>query len=159
MLLNSLAINEYKVLRKDALVGKIQRKQSLDRKHVRDERECTLSPFPPPAPHGVINTLQERWLVFQAFDVSISISVAWRAGGVFQARSWVAPINAAALFRHRADTTGLPIKDDVFSCTETTAQGITIWKLEKDASEELLGIPQEKSSCRGGWKLTAIQIL
>lgn len=44
MLLNSLAINEYKVLKKDALVGKIQRKQSLDRKHACDERESAPSP-------------------------------------------------------------------------------------------------------------------
>lgn len=61
----------------------------------------------------------------------------------------MAPINAAALFPHRAHTTDLPIRDG-FSCTETTVQGITIGKLEKDTSEELLGIPQEKSSCRGG---------
>lgn len=53
----------------------------------------------------------------------------------------MAPINAAALFQHHADTTALPIKD-VFSCTETTVQGITMRKLEKDTSEEFLGIPQ-----------------
>lgn len=49
----------------------------------------------------------------------------------------MAPIHAAALFQHRADTTDLPIKD-VFS----TVQGITIRKREKDTSEELLVIPQ-----------------
>lgn len=53
----------------------------------------------------------------------------------------MAPINAATLFQHHADTTDLHIKD-VFSCTETTVQGITIRKLEKDTSEELLGIPK-----------------
>lgn len=65
MLLNSLVINEYKVLKKDELVGKIQLKQSLDRKHVHAEAECTLSPFPPLAPHRVINALQKHWLAFR----------------------------------------------------------------------------------------------
>lgn len=50
----------------------------------------------------------------------------------------MAPVNAAALFQHRADTTDLPIKD-VFSCRDN---GITIRRLEKDTSEALLGIPQ-----------------
>lgn len=53
----------------------------------------------------------------------------------------MAPRNAAALFQQHADTTALPIKG-VFSCPETTKQGIAARKLEKDTSEELLGIPQ-----------------
>ena len=66
MLLNSLAINEYKVLKKDALVGKIQLKQSLDRKHVRAERESAPSPHShSPALHRVMNALQKDWLVFR----------------------------------------------------------------------------------------------
>lgn len=53
----------------------------------------------------------------------------------------MAPRNAAALFQQRADTTALPIKD-VFSFIKTTIQGIAVRKLEKDTSEQLLGIPQ-----------------
>lgn len=45
MLLNSPAVNEYKVLKKDVLVGKIQLKQSLDRKHV-----CAAREHPHPIP-------------------------------------------------------------------------------------------------------------
>lgn len=54
------------MLKKDALVGKIQLKQSLDRKHVCAERAsapslCSHSP----ALHEVINALQKHWLVFK----------------------------------------------------------------------------------------------
>lgn len=132
MLLNSPAVNEYKVLKKDELVGKIQLKQSLDRNHVCAAR--ALSPRSQcPALHGVINALQKPWLVFRPLacpgaSLQPNCPVGIAAAEPSQAAQWHQGM------QQHADTTALPIKD-VFSCTETTIQGSAVRKLEKDTSE------------------------
>lgn len=124
VLLNSLAINEYKVLKEDALVGKIQLKQSLDRKHVRAENAPSPHSHPQPCTGWLMlyrnaGLFSGLWLVLEhLYGLTVQWGFLLQDGG--QPRSQVAPINAAALFQHHADTTDLPIKD-VFSCRETTA--------------------------------------
>lgn len=112
VLLNSLTINEYKVLKKDALAGKSPLKQSLDRKYVCAESAPSHQPCSWPCAGWLMPYRHTGWfsVPLPCPRASYGLPGQWGfTAGRRPTEKLSGTINAAALLQHRANTTDVPI--------------------------------------------------